>query len=176
MKLYIYVLSIAISCVQKNYAQDNSLHQKINQDMYTNFSKAYKTLDYELFSSIHSKKMIRVSGNGGEIKKSKTYLKEYQKRWSVATKKAALIDFRLFERITSDSLVSDRGIYRVTYNDNTDQVTYSYGQFHVVLQLEDGYWKLLIDYDSNENKTINKQRYDQAFPLLDYKKYWKQNK
>ncbi|GAA4278491.1 hypothetical protein GCM10022259_32160 [Aquimarina mytili] len=154
-------------------AQNKSIHAKINTDMYENFSKAYKTLDFDLFASIHSKDMIRISGDGGQIKDVKTYLKRYQKRWSDSNRKPSPIDFRLFERVYSDSLVSDRGIYRVTYSDDKNQTKYSYGQFHVVLRLENGLWKILLDYDSNENKSINKERYELAFPLSEYKKYWK---
>ncbi|WP_438424422.1 hypothetical protein [Aquimarina macrocephali] len=154
-------------------AQEDAIHEKINADMYGNFSKAFETLDYNLFASIHSKEMIRISGNGGKIEKAIVYLKGYQKRWSVASRKPAPIDFRLFERIYSNSLVSDRGIYRVAYIDDNNQTKHSYGQFHVVLKMEDGDWKIWIDYDSNENKSINKDSYDTAFSISEYKKYWK---
>ncbi|WP_025664038.1 Cif family virulence factor [Aquimarina megaterium] len=154
-------------------AQEDAVHKKINADMYGNFSKAFETLDYDLFASIHSKEMIRISGNGGEIKKANAYLKGYEKRWSVPSKKPALIDFRLFERIYSDSLVSDRGIYRVTYIDDSNQTKHSYGQFHVILKIEDKSWKIWVDYDSDENKSINKDSYDAAFSISEYKKYWK---
>ncbi len=155
-------------------AQEAAIHSKINSDMYKNFSKAFATLDYDLFASIHSKDMIRISGgDGGEIKDVKTYLKGYQKRWSDPKRKPAPIDFRLFERVYSDSLVSERGIYRATYIDDKNQTSYSYGQFHVLLRLEGGNWRILIDYDSNEGESINKNSYDSAFPLSEYKKYWK---
>ncbi len=158
-------------------AQEEQIHQKINDDIYHNFSKAFETLDYQLFSSIHSKDMIRISGNGGEIKDAATYLEGYQKRWSDANSKPAPIDFRLFERILSESVVSDRGIYRVTYtNDSDNQKKYSYGQFHLLLRLENDTWKISIDYDSNENKSIDKESYDTAFPLSAYKKHWKSHK
>ncbi|MDH7445948.1 hypothetical protein [Aquimarina sp. 2201CG14-23] len=165
--LLLFISSYAI-------AQEELLHQKINQDMYSNFSEAFSTLDYSLFASIHSEEMIRISGgNGGEIKDVKKYLEGYKKRWNDPKRKASPIDFRLFERITSDSLVSDRGIYRVTYQNDKNETQYSYGQFHVLLRNEKNTWKILIDYDSNEQNTINKQSYDAAFSLLDYKKYWK---
>ena len=159
-----------------SFAQDNpkSMHEKINEDMYGNFSKAFQTLDYDLFASIHSKEMIRVSGgDGGKIDKAGTYLKRYHKRWSDPSRKPAPIDFRLFERIYSETLVSDRGIYRVTYTDTNNLTKYSYGQFHVLLKKENGTWKILIDYDSNENNSIDKNSYDSAFALSEYKKYWK---
>ncbi|GAA4274690.1 hypothetical protein GCM10022258_39860 [Aquimarina gracilis] len=156
------------------HAQEKQLHQKINRDMYENFSKAFATIDYDLFASIHCKAMIRISGNGGEIKNVKKYLEGYQERWSDTNQKPAPIDFRLLERITSDSLVSDRGIYRVTYVNDTKETKYSYGKFHVLLKLEDNNWKILMDYDSNENNSINKESFDNAFPLTEYKKYWKQ--
>lgn len=154
-------------------AQESSIHDKINLDMYDNFSKAYKTSDYNLFASIHSKEMIRVSGDGGSIKKVDQYLKGYQKRWSVPKKNPPSIDFRLLERVHSDSLVSDRGIYKVTYTSEDNQTTYSYGKFHVILKLEDGNWKIALDYDSNENKSITKTSFDNAFTLSEYSKYCK---
>ncbi|WP_271764931.1 hypothetical protein [Aquimarina algiphila] len=154
-------------------AQETAIHEKINADMYGNFSKAFETLDYNLFASIHSNDMIRISGNGGEIKGVKTYLEGYKKRWSKPKGKPALIDFRLFERVYSETLVSDRGIYRASYTDNDNKVQYSYGQFHVILKMIEGNWKILIDYDSNENETINKDSYDKAFSLSEHKKYEK---
>ncbi|MBQ0734094.1 YybH family protein [Aquimarina celericrescens] len=166
--------TIIILCfTQVMMAQSELIHQKINQDMYGNFSEAFATLDYDLFASIHSQEMIRVSGNGGEIKDWKTYLEGYKKRWSDPSQKSALIDFRLLERITSDSLVSDRGIYRVTYPNNSGKTKYSYGKFHVLLRLEDNYWKIIMDYDSDENKSIDKESFEIAFPLSEYKKYVK---
>lgn len=168
------LIILIISNINFLSAQQEELHQKINQDMYGNFSKAYSTLDYPLFESIHSEEMIRITGgNGGEIKNVKKYLENSKKRWSNPKTKAAPIDFRLFERVTSDSLVSDRGIYRVTYKNDTGETNYSYGQFHVLLRLENGSWKILIDYDSNENNTIDKRSFDNAFSLSEYKKYWK---
>ncbi|EZH72106.1 hypothetical protein ATO12_24525 [Aquimarina atlantica] len=172
-KIIPIVLVAFLSFIHVTIAQEDAIHKKINADMYGKFSKAFKTLDYDLFASIHSKEMIRISGNGGEIKKAGTYLKGYQKRWSAPSQKPAPIDFRLFERVYSDSLVSDRGIYRVTYIDDNNQTKYSYGQFHVVLKMEDQSWKILIDYDSDENKTITKDNYDAAFSISEYKKYWK---
>ena len=142
--------------------------------MYGNFSEAFAAKNYDLFASIHSKEMIRVSGNGGDIKDVKTYLEGYQKRWSDANRKPTPIDFRLLERITSDSLVSDRGIYRVTYQNDASEIKYSYGEFHVLLKLEENHWKIIMDYDSDENKSINKESFDNAFSLTEYKKYWKQ--
>ncbi len=167
-------LIIILCFTQVIIAQHESMHQKINQDMYENFSNAFATLDYDLFASIHAKEMIRISGGGGEIKNSKTYLDGYQKRWSDPTQKPAPIDFRLLERITSDSLVSDRGIYRVTYRNDAGETKYSYGKFHVLLKLKENNWKIIMDYDSNENKSIDKKSFDTAFPLSEYKKYWKQ--
>ncbi len=155
-------------------AQKASIHDKINADMYGKFSKAFETLDYDLFASIHSKEMIRISGNGGEIKNVVSYLEGYKKRWSDPNRKTATINFRLFERIYSDSLVSDRGIYKVIYTNNSNQLKTSYGQFHVLLKPEDGNWKIVLDYDSNENKTITKESFETAFPISEFKKYWKQ--
>ncbi len=156
-------------------AQKASIHDKINEDMYGKFSRAYETLDYDLFASIHSKEMIRVAGgNNGNIKNVTAYLEGYKKRWSDPKRRTAKISFRLFERILSDAIVSDRGIYKVTYTNDKNQLKNSYGQFHVLLKLEGKDWKITLDYDSNENKSIGKDNFDAAFALSDYKLYCKQ--
>ncbi|MFD2564772.1 hypothetical protein [Aquimarina rubra] len=170
---YIAVSFVFLLLSWDSYSQEEQLHQKINQDMYGKFSEAFQKLDFSLFESIHSKEMIRISGNGGEIKNVKAYLKGYKKRWGDPKTKPSPISFRLFERITSDSLVSDRGIYRGTYKNDKDETKHFYGQFHLLLQLENDFWKILIDYDSDENNTINQASYENAFALTDYKKYWK---
>ncbi len=156
-----------------SYGQEELFHQKINQDMYGNFSEAFKNLDYSLFASIHSKEMIRISGSGGEIKKVQDYLNGYKKRWKNPKTTVSIISFRLLERITSDTLVSDRGIYRASYTNDKNEKKFFYGKFHVLLRLENNTWKILIDYDSDEKGTINQQSYDAAFSLSNYKKYWK---
>ena len=168
------LLSIVICGMQQSIAQKATIHDKINADIYENFSKAFETLDYDLFASIHSKEMIRISGNGGEIKTVSQYLDGYQKRWSEPDRKPAKISFRLFERILSDTLISDRGIYRVYYTNKNNEEKTSYGQFHLLLKLEGKNWKITLDYDSNENRTINGEKYEEAFPITDFKDYWKQ--
>jgi len=156
--------------------EKETIHHKINKDIYINFSKAYDSLDYNLFASIHSSDMIRISGNGGEIKNVKTYLEGYKKRWNDPNRKPASINFRIFERILSDSLTSDRGIYRVTYTTDKGKAKDSYGKFHVLLKLENDSWRIVIDYDSNENKTINKQSYESAYAISQYPMYCKNKK
>jgi len=73
----IFVVLFIFNTIHFVSAQAALLHKKINQDMYGNFSEAFKKLDYSLFASIHSKEMIRISGNGGEIKNVKKYLEGY---------------------------------------------------------------------------------------------------
>ncbi|WP_027393632.1 DUF4440 domain-containing protein [Aquimarina latercula] len=169
----LFLVITFLTIVFQSYGQEEIFHQKINQDMYGNFSEAFKNLDYSLFASIHSKEMIRISGSGGEIKKVQDYLNGYQKRWKNPKTTISLISFRLLERITSDTLVSDRGIYRASYTNDKNETKFFYGKFHVLLRLENNTWKILIDYDSDEKGTINQQSYDAAFSLSNYKKYWK---
>ncbi|MCK8524032.1 DUF4440 domain-containing protein [Aquimarina sp. D1M17] len=164
-----FILSIVFT--KDIAAQKAALHDKINEDMYKNFSQAYANSDYELFASIHNSDMLRISGNGGEIKSVDQYLEGYKKRWSTPSKNSIKIEFRLFERILSDTIVSDRGIYKVTYISDKNETQYSYGKFHVLLRLEDEQWKILMDYDSNENKTVTEETFLAAYALKAYEKY-----
>ena len=45
------------------------------------------------------------------------------------------------------------------------------GKFHVILVKVDNLWKLLVDYDSNEDNTINEKSYKSAFAIDDFEKY-----
>lgn len=45
-----------------------------------------------------------------------------------------------------------------------------YGKFHVILIKEQDSWKILMDYDSNENKTIGEADYQAAFAIDEFDK------
>ena len=41
-------------------AQENKCLKTINDQIWSNFTKAFETFDYELFSSLHSENLVRV--------------------------------------------------------------------------------------------------------------------
>jgi len=137
------------------------------------FYQAFDSLDYKPMAAIHSKKLIRISG-GKNIINYDTYINNYKLRFSKAKKNkhTSKISLQFSERINNDSIASQRGIYKLIRNKDTQQ-TY-YGQFHVILKKEQGFWKIVMDYDANENNSITEKQYLQAHAITDYHKFKKE--
>jgi len=150
----------------KSNAQSGTNLEEINKVWYT-FYQAFDSLDYKLMAAIHSKNLTRISG-GKNIMNYETYINNYKSRFYKAKKKkqTSEISLRFFERINNDSIASERGIYKLVKNKDHEQ-TY-YGQFHVILKKEQGIWKIVMDYDSNEGNTITEKQYLQAHGITDY--------
>ena len=151
-------------------AKNSEELQNINSQIWSNFTKAFETLDYELFDSLHSENLVRVGGDYKTIRDKKSYIESYQNRWANSSK-TQKISFRFLERICKNSKASERGIYKLTVNPNTELEKVYFGKFHVILIKEEGVWKILVDYDSSEKNSINEDTYKKAYAIDDFKKY-----
>ena len=170
MKNKISILAILLLFINYSFAQKKEHLHNINQQVWQVFTKAFETNNADLFASIHSPDMIRITGDGKSIKTFNEYIEGYKKRWAGNTRNQT-ISFRFLERISNPMLASERGIYKLTINPNTPEEKSYYGKFHVVLKNEVNQWKILMDYDSSENNSINEHSYKSAFAIDDYKSY-----
>ncbi len=170
MKHKILILVLCLFTFNFSYTQNEKHLKSINEQVWEPFTKAFETFDYELFGSIHRTDLVRISGDGKRIKAFPDYIDGYKKRWQ-NKKGEQTISFRFFERITTDELASERGIYKLTVNLNTAEQKSYYGQFHVLLKNTNGQWKLIMDYDSSEKSSINEASYAAAFSIDDFEKY-----
>lgn len=152
------------------YSQDYQNFKDINTQVWEPFTKAFETYDYSLFASIHGEGLIRISGDGKSIRSFYEYIEGYEKRWQ-ENKGSQTISFRFLERIVNNNYASERGIYKLTINNNTSEEKSYYGKFHVLLKQENNRWKLILDYDSSERNTINEISFNSAFAMDDYEKY-----
>lgn len=143
---------------------------EINTQIWEPFSVAFETSNFELFGSLHSDDLIRIGADGKRILKKDLYIQGYKNKWS-NKKQNRTISFRFLERIVNDKLGSERGIYKLTINSQTEQEQSYYGKFHVILRKEDSVWKILVDYDSSEGNTINSDSYENAFAINDFSRY-----
>ncbi|MDU8887298.1 nuclear transport factor 2 family protein [Yeosuana sp. MJ-SS3] len=151
-------------------AQDNTNLKEINKQIWNNFTKAFETLDFELFGSLHSEDFIRIGGDSKNIRDKENYLSGYKQRWQNKSLNKT-ISFRFLERICNDSIASERGIYKLTRNPNSDIEKSYFGKFHVILKMESSSWKIMVDYDSSENNTINETSYNDAYVMYDFNKF-----
>lgn len=155
---------------QSVFTQNTEVLTQINTQIWEPFTIAFETSNFELFGSLHSDDLIRIGADGKQILQKDLYIQGYKKNWS-NNKENRTISFRFLERIANDKLGSERGIYKLTINPQTEKEQSYYGKFHVILRKEDSVWKILIDYDSSEGNTINSDSYENTFAINDFSKY-----
>lgn len=163
---------------QQAQAQANpELLKQLDRDIWIPFSEAFAAGDAERFMGIHSKDLVRVEGGGRKQVMGWAQYAE-QNRRSFETQKSrgakVAIDFRFLERIAGPEQASERGIFQFTMTPSTPpnaEPRRFYGKFHVVSRKENGVWKILVDYDSNEGGTIDEKSWQAAFARDDYGKY-----
>jgi len=174
MKIKI-LISITFLVVSINPVKAQSIKnlQDINNEVYSKFYQAFDSLDLSLMESIHSKKLIRVPADSKTILNYKDYMKEYIHIFEETKKHngSLNISLRFFERLNNDSTASERGIYKFTINKDREDEQVYYAKFQVVLIKEDNTWKILMDYDSNENNTIGEEDFNKAHEMNDFEKF-----
>jgi len=69
------------------------------------------------------------------------------------------LELRFTERVSTKDLAVDVGVYKTTVTQKDGKIQRFYGRFHVVLRKENNSWKILVDTDSSEEKTINEQNF-----------------
>lgn len=173
MSRKIILICICFISFSRGYCQYQDNFKDIN-NLWLQFYQAFDSLDYPLMAKIHSKNLIRISG-GEKISDYQTYIDGYKFRFEKARKnhETSEISLRFFERINNDSTASERGIYRLIRNKNKKNEQTYYGQFHVILRMENNDWKIFMDYDSNPDNRIGEKDYLESIPLDNYKEFIK---
>lgn len=165
------LLLLFFTISNNSYSQSQKNLEDIN-NVWRKFYQAFDSLDYKLMKEIHSKKLIRISG-GKKITNYKNYIKKYKIRFKEAAKNNTTtnISLRFFERISNDSIASERGIYKLTRKQDQKNEKIYYGQFHVILLKEINTWKIFMDYDSNEANSIGEKQYYKAYDINNLDKF-----
>lgn len=168
------ILLFFIASVSVSTAQSLDHLKAINQ-VWAKFYQAFETLDYQPMAEIHSKDVVRISG-GSRIIDYETYINNYKRQFEAnrTNNSTRNISLRFFERLNNDATASERGIYKLTVNKGKTDEQHYYGQFHVIMKKENGTWKITMDYDSDENNTIDEQAYLKAHAIDDFDTFVKQ--
>lgn len=167
------ILSAVFLILFANTSQtQNKENLKAINTVWAKFYEAFETLDHTLMADIHAKDLVRVSG-GKRILNYDSYIKGYESSFknSKETGQTSNISLRFFERINNNSTASERGIYKLVRNKGTEKEQAYYGQFHVIFKKIDGKWKITMDYDSSEGKTIGEDDYKKAYAIDDFEKF-----
>lgn len=145
----------------------------INRDIWTPFAEAYASNDAAKYLALHSKEFVRANGNSKSSHDLAGYGASVERSfaWTAEDGGRTSIEFRFFERFATATTASERGIFKYTYQPKTGSPNVGYGQFHVVLRKENGVWKILTDYDSNEGGKIGAAEYQAAMAVDDFSKF-----
>ena len=148
----IFLITAIISFGLLSSGQDNKFSKEINEQVWLPFVKGFSNGDDELFKSVHSKEVVRVTQDDKQII---GYDKYFQKipdsikaKWGNWKKN---IELRFTQRIASEDKAFEVGYYRSTStNTQTGEQRTGIGKFHVLLRKENGVWKILVDADSGK--------------------------
>lgn len=169
--LFLPLVSLAQAPAPKSTSPDTL--KELDRDIWLPFIKAYGEGNPDGYIALHSKSFVRPMG---DVKRIDTY-----DEWNRGTRNMfksfaergikGSIQFRFLERFANVEAASERGIYEFTSINAKGETRKAYGKFHVISRKEDGKWKILVDYDSTEGRSINEESFKAAHAQDDYAKY-----
>ena len=164
------ILAILLICsVFPTHGQ--SSEKEINDQVWKPFTKAIMTQDVELFLAVHSKDIVRAERDGKRVLNYEQYkvgMVEGWPKWKESNKKNNVqytFELRFLERISNGTEAFEVGYFKNESINPAGEKKVSYGQFHVALRKESGVWKILVDSDSNNGKSITEEMFQAAKPI-----------
>ena len=153
MRIILFSIYCIFSSTQFLFGQADSLQQQINEQVWKPFIKGFSTNDNELFSSVHSKEVMRVMQDDERIIGYEEYFlpvpDSIKAKWGNWKRQ---IELRFIQRIAADGKAFETGYYKTTSTkEDTGETRVGYGKFHVLLRKENGTWKILMDADANNS-------------------------
>ena len=147
------------------YSQNNKITKEINEQVWKIFIQSFSNGDDVLFRSVHSKDVVRVLQDDGQIQDYDLYFKKIpdsvKAEWGNWKKS---IDLRFTQRISNEDNAFEVGYYKTTStNTQTGEQRKSFGRFHVLLRKENGKWRIVMDADTSEG--ASEENFNKASPL-----------
>lgn len=158
---YIFLFLIFIA-FQSNAQKTNlEIQKEIDKTVWKPFQKAFENSDAKALNATYAQHVIRVTPKG--IDTENVFKKGNLERFAANLKNKTKIslDFWFDSRHTNETTSYEVGFYRIGFtSENT--TTYSYGQFHIVLQKIDQQWKITQDWDTTTiaGETITASHFD----------------
>jgi ketosteroid isomerase-like protein len=153
--------------------QNPQLLAELYRDLWLPFTESYADQEAEAYVALLAPDFIRVDGDRKGVRNFAEYTTAIRRTfagWLDREEKAG-ISFRFFERIVRGDLASERGVYELTLADNDGNVERIYGQFHVIARKIEGRWRMVVDYDSTENGSIDRGAFLAAAAVDDFKRF-----
>jgi len=165
MKKILLLSVIAFFSLPAN-AQSDSLKwvKEINQQVWKPFVTHFISGNNEGFSSVHSKRITRVEIDGNRLLDHDKYFPATDANAKPVKKNVSrLFELRFDKRISNGTRAWETGYYKGTVMQEGKEPRSYYGRFFVVLEKENGTWKILVDADTG--KEANEENFSKAFPM-----------
>lgn len=136
---------------------DEALLRQVNNDIWHAFTSAYAARDAAAFLAVHAKDLIRAGGPTKQAHTFDEYAADISRWFTDLTENGDNIgiELRFTERIASESIASERGVYRIVQTRSDGGERLFYGRFHTFARKVEGRWRIAADYDSDEGGTVD---------------------
>lgn len=130
--------------------------KEINRDIWIPFAEAYAAGDAGKYLALHTADFIRAQGDAQTTDNLEGYTAKTRAGFIRGKEQGGktTIEFSFFERFSNGETASERGIYKYTYTPPGGEARSGYGRFHVFSRKENGRWKIAVDYDSSEGRSV----------------------
>jgi ketosteroid isomerase-like protein len=141
----------------------------LNEGLWRPFRAAYRARDAAAFLAMHTSDLIRAGAGDGSVLDLAAYDAQVTPWFAGLAARGDTLDitFRFTERIGAAGLASERGVYRITLEAVGTQPQVFYGRFHTFARKVDGQWRVAVDYDTNEGRTVTEDTFTAATPIDD---------
>lgn len=150
----------------QTFAQTDSLKwvKEINEQVWKPFVASFTSGNNEGFKALHSKRITRVIVDNNVIKDFDKYFPPAQnKSNSTNNTTQRLFELRFDKRIANGNKAWETGFYKGTVIESGKETRTYYGRFFVVLEKENGIWKIIVDADTGKEAT--KENFETALPM-----------
>lgn len=114
---------------------------------------------------------MRVERDNKQVLNYEQYKSDLQKSWpawkqSIEVEKTKYsFELRFLERASNGNQAFEVGYFKNEMINAKGEKHLSFGQFHVALRKENGLWKILVDSDSNNKRSITEEMFLAAKPM-----------
>ncbi len=147
-------------------AQSDSLKwvREINEQVWKPFITHFISGNKEGFRAVHSKRITRVEIDRGMVLDYDKYFPPIDPNLAPVKRNSnRLFELRFDKRISNGNRAWESGYYKGTVIQEGKEPWSYYGRFFVVLEKENGVWKILVDADTG--KEANEENFNKAFPM-----------
>jgi len=134
----------------------NPLLGEMNSDIWHPFRRTYQACELAAFLDLYSPDLIRAGGPAKEVYGFDRYAAETAAWFTTCAERGDSLDieFRFTERIAAGDLASERGVFRITATRAGADDLVFHSRFHTFARKAGGRWRIVADYDTNEDGAV----------------------